>query len=53
MIETLTPIELSLLDRWQRGFPLVPRPFAVLAAALGLEEAAVLERLDRLQSSRL
>jgi len=45
MIETLTPIELSLLDRWQRGFPMVPRPFAVLAAALEVEEAAVLERL--------
>ena len=45
MIATLTPLELSLLDRWQRDFPLESRPFAVLASALAVEEATVLERL--------
>ena len=46
MIETLTSIELSLLDRWQRDFPLVARPYAVLASALEVEESAVLEQLE-------
>ncbi len=45
MIETLTPLELKLLDRWQRDFPLESRPFAILASALAVEEATVLERL--------
>ena len=34
-----------LLDEFQRDFPLVPRPFAVLGAALGLTEAEVIGRL--------
>jgi siroheme decarboxylase len=37
-----------LLDGFQRDLPLVPRPFAVLGRALGLEEDAVLARLSRL-----
>ena len=45
MIATLTPLEMALLDRWQRDFPLEARPFAVLASALAVEEATVLERL--------
>ena len=50
MIETLTSGELTLLDRWQRDFPLVPRPYAVLASALEIDESAVLERLEDFQS---
>lgn len=34
-----------LLDNWQRNFPVIPRPFAVLAAELELEEEEVLDRL--------
>ena len=53
MIETLTSGELTLLDRWQRDFPLVPRPYAVLASALEIDESAVLERLEDFQSRGL
>jgi len=37
---------LDLLNRWQRGFPLVAAPFAAIADAAGLSEAQVLERYD-------
>jgi len=40
--------DLRLLDGWQRGFPLVLRPFAVIGARLGLSEAETLARLTRL-----
>jgi siroheme decarboxylase len=33
-----------LLNAWQRGFPLVPRPFAAIAAQCAMEEREVLER---------
>lgn len=39
----------ALLDHWQRGFPLVSRPFAVLAAASGLTEEQVLAGLSKFQ----
>lgn len=45
---TSDPLDLRLLDGWQRGFPLVPRPFAQIGAALGLGEAETLARLARL-----
>ena len=45
MIETLTPLELGLLDRWQRDFPLEPQPFAVLASALETDEETVLAHI--------
>ena len=41
------PVDQALLDDWQRGFPIVPRPFAVLAGAIGIPEAEVIERLRR------
>jgi DNA-binding Lrp family transcriptional regulator len=44
----LDPQDAALLDRFQRDLPRVRRPFAAMGAALGLEEAAVLERLARL-----
>ncbi len=37
-----------LLEDWQRAFPLVPRPFAVIADTLGLDETDVIERLQSL-----
>jgi DNA-binding Lrp family transcriptional regulator len=43
-----SPLEFALLNAWQRDFPLVPRPFAAIAAAVGTDEAAVLETLRRL-----
>ncbi|MDR5653521.1 AsnC family transcriptional regulator [Ruixingdingia sedimenti] len=50
-METLDPIDLRLLDDFQRDFPLVERPFAVLGAALGLAEGAVIDRLARLHAA--
>lgn len=37
-----------LLNACQGGFPVTPRPFAVLGATLGMSEAEVLTRLRRL-----
>ncbi|MCK0143918.1 Lrp/AsnC family transcriptional regulator [Aliiroseovarius sp. F20344] len=45
------PIDRALLDDWQRGFPVVPRPFAALATAIGTSETDVLTRLADLQES--
>jgi DNA-binding Lrp family transcriptional regulator len=45
----VTPLERRLLDGYQDGLPLVPRPFAQIAAELGVTEDQVLASLDRLQ----
>jgi DNA-binding Lrp family transcriptional regulator len=47
----LDPIDTRLLDEFQRGFPLCPRPFAVLSQKLDLTEADVLFRLAQLKAS--
>lgn len=44
----LDPIDFALLNDWQRGFPLVSRPYAALARRLGLPESAVIARLEHL-----
>jgi siroheme decarboxylase len=44
------PLERALLGDFQRDFPLVPRPFAEIAARLGTDEATVLAVLARLQA---
>ena len=50
-------IELTLLNAWQHGFPLVREPFAHIAQGLGIGEAQVLqtfqELLDRGAISRV
>lgn len=38
----------SLIDCWQRGFPLVERPFAVIGESVGASEDETIERLRRL-----
>ncbi len=43
------PIDRRLLDDWQRDFPITSRPFAVLGNELGIEEAEVLQRLERMR----
>lgn len=53
MDSSLTPNEFKLLNSYQRGFPLEPRPFAKLAAELGMDEPTVIETLKRMQSSGL
>ncbi len=45
------PLDARLLDEWQRDFPVAPRPFAVIGAALGIGEAEVLARLQRMQAA--
>lgn len=52
-----TPLEYTLLNDWQRDFPVVARPFAEIARRVmrsgihsdGAEETAVLDTLGRLQ----
>jgi DNA-binding Lrp family transcriptional regulator len=43
----------QLLNAWQRGFPLAPRPFAELAAACGSTEDAVLAQYRFMQTEGL
>lgn len=47
----LTELEFKLLNGYQRDFPLLPRPFSVMAAELGCSEAEVLQTLQQLQDS--
>ncbi|GMG84397.1 Lrp/AsnC family transcriptional regulator [Paralimibaculum aggregatum] len=48
MIATLDATDRALLDRWQRGFPLVPHPFREIAAAHGIGEGEAVDRLASL-----
>lgn len=45
-----TPLEFSLLNDWQRDFPVCAQPFAELAAKVGADDTAVLAALKRLQA---
>jgi siroheme decarboxylase len=45
----LSNLEFALLNSFQRDFPLLPRPFAVLADQLGCDEQTVIETLQRLR----
>ena len=42
-------LDLALLNPWQRGFPLLPEPFAAIGAPLDLGAAEVLTHYARLQ----
>jgi DNA-binding Lrp family transcriptional regulator len=50
---TLTHTELALLDRWQREFPLVRRPFAVVGRSAGISERATLDIFERLRNRQM
>lgn len=39
----LSPLQKRLLDGWQRGLPLVARPFAAIAEEIGCDEESVVE----------
>ncbi|MDR0273847.1 MAG: Lrp/AsnC family transcriptional regulator [Burkholderiaceae bacterium] len=43
-----SPDDLRLIDRLHGGFPLADRPFAEVAAELGCDEDALIQRLQRL-----
>lgn len=45
------PVDVALLNDWQRDFPIVPAPFAMLAGRLNISEDDVLQRLDRMRSA--
>lgn len=45
----LDPLDREILTRMQRDLPLVPAPFAAVAAELGIEEAELLARLHRMR----
>lgn len=47
----IDPIDMALLDGFQRDFPLVARPFAAIGTTLGLAEAEVIDRLSHMQST--
>ncbi len=49
----LTALEKRLLDTWQKGFPLAPRPYAEIARKLGVSEALVLTILEKLREQGL
>lgn len=46
-----SPLDLELLNGFQRDFPLQPRPFAAMADKLGVDESLVIERLRFLRDS--
>jgi DNA-binding Lrp family transcriptional regulator len=46
-----TNLEFALLNRFQRDFPLVQRPYAALAQQLETSESCVIEHLRRLRNS--
>lgn len=43
--------ELALLNDWQRGFPLLPRPFDLIAQGAGMQGAHVLQAYARMQAA--
>jgi len=47
--EALDATDRAILNRMQDALPLVPRPFAVLAADLGLTEDALIARIQALR----
>lgn len=49
VLPMLSELDRQLLDGFQRGFPLEPRPFEAIAYQLGVDESRVLERLAYLE----
>lgn len=49
LVSDLSPSAFQLLNAWQHGFPLEPRPFRTLGLLLGLSEQAVMDYLQRWQ----
>ncbi len=49
MTLTLTDLDRRLINRLQDDLPLVERPFAMIAEELGLEEQAVIDRVQQLR----
>ncbi|MRU15779.1 Lrp/AsnC family transcriptional regulator [Roseovarius sp. A21] len=50
---TIDDIDRAILNRLQEGFPITTAPFAQVAKELGLSEADLIERLDRMKTERI
>lgn len=50
---TLDATDRRILNRLQEGFPIGPAPFRTVAEELGLPEADLLERLQRMKAERV
>ena len=48
LLDRLDALDRRLLDEFQSGIPLAPRPFALMAEQLGVTETEVIARLQRL-----
>ncbi len=51
MERQFSDLEKRLVDGFQHGFPLHPRPFAVIAERLGTDERTVIEALEGLREA--
>lgn len=49
-VQELDALDRRLIDGYQRGLPVCPRPFARIAERLGAVEDEVIARLERLQA---
>ena len=49
----MDPLDRRLLEAIQQGLPLTARPYAAIAAQLGMREGEVIERLERLRRQGL
>ncbi|SFN48002.1 transcriptional regulator, AsnC family [Roseovarius lutimaris] len=50
---TLDATDRLILNHLQEGFPITPDPFHVVAQELGLDEADLLARLERMKTDRI
>ncbi|MCK5387202.1 MAG: Lrp/AsnC family transcriptional regulator [Gammaproteobacteria bacterium] len=48
-MQSLTDIEMHILNDFQHGFPLVPRPYQALAEKLGTSEEVIIDTLSKLK----
>lgn len=48
-MQSLTEIEKHVLNDFQHGFPLVPRPYQALAEKLGTSEEVIIDTLNKLK----
>ena len=45
-------LDRAIVNRLQGGFPVCPRPFAAVARELGLDEAQLIQRIEKLLAER-
>ncbi len=50
---TPNPLEIALIDRWQHGFPLVERPFEIVARSAALDQDEAIDVFRRMRESNV